>query len=59
VIAELFDLTTVRQPIVDQAADLTARLLSVMPVPDAPREVHVLPTELIVRGSTDPSRSVL
>jgi LacI family transcriptional regulator, repressor for deo operon, udp, cdd, tsx, nupC, and nupG len=58
VMAELFDLSTIRQPVVEQAAELMNRLLAVMSVTDAAPEVHVLPTELIVRGTTDAGRSV-
>lgn len=56
--AELMDLSTVRQPVIEQAADLTTRLLEAITEPDQEPQVHVLPTELVVRGSTDPSRSV-
>jgi LacI family transcriptional regulator, repressor for deo operon, udp, cdd, tsx, nupC, and nupG len=56
--AELLDLSTVRQPVVEQAEDLTARLLATITAPDAEPLVRVLPTELVVRGSTDPTRSV-
>jgi LacI family repressor for deo operon, udp, cdd, tsx, nupC, and nupG len=59
-IAELMDLSSVYQPVAEQALDITSRLLSVLggaPV-EGPTTV-VLPTELIVRGSTDSSRSVL
>ncbi len=58
VTAELFDLSTIRQPVVEQAAELMSRLLAVMSVAEASPEDHVLPTELIVRGTTDASRSV-
>jgi LacI family repressor for deo operon, udp, cdd, tsx, nupC, and nupG len=56
--AELLDLSTVRQPVVEQAEDLTARLLATITAPDAEPLARVLPTELVVRGSTDPTRSV-
>jgi DNA-binding LacI/PurR family transcriptional regulator len=56
--AALFDLTTVRQPVAEQASMLTRLLLQLMPTPGAGPHEHVLPTELIVRGSTDPARSV-
>jgi LacI family repressor for deo operon, udp, cdd, tsx, nupC, and nupG len=56
--AELLDLSTVRQPVVEQAEDLTARLLATITAPDAEPLVRVLPTKLVVRGSTDPTRSV-
>jgi DNA-binding LacI/PurR family transcriptional regulator len=56
--ASLLDLSTVRQPVVEQAEDLTSRLLDAIDDADAEPIVRVLPTELVVRGSTDPSRSV-
>jgi LacI family transcriptional regulator, repressor for deo operon, udp, cdd, tsx, nupC, and nupG len=56
--AELLDLSTVRQPVIEQAEELTTRLLAAITEPDQEPEVHVLPTELVVRGSTDPARSV-
>ena len=58
VTAELFDLSTIRQPVDEQAAELMARLLTVMSAIEASPVDHVLPTELIVRGSTDARRSV-
>jgi LacI family repressor for deo operon, udp, cdd, tsx, nupC, and nupG len=58
VTAELFDLSTIRQPVDEQAAELMARLLTVMSAIEASPVDHVLPTELIVRGSTDTRRSV-
>ncbi len=58
VTAELFDLSTVRQPVMEQAAELTKRLLSAMSATEASPEVHILPTELIIRGSTDSRHSV-
>jgi LacI family repressor for deo operon, udp, cdd, tsx, nupC, and nupG len=58
VTAELFDLSTIRQPVVQQAGELMARLLTVMSAIEEFPEDHVLPTELIVRGSTDARRSV-
>ena len=56
--ASLLDLSTVRQPVIEQAEDLTSRLLAGLTDPDIQACVQVLPTELVVRGSTDPSRSV-
>ncbi|HEY2985566.1 MAG TPA: LacI family DNA-binding transcriptional regulator [Jatrophihabitantaceae bacterium] len=56
--AELLDLSTVRQPVIEQAEELTTRLLAAITEPGQEPEVHVLPTELVVRGSTDPARSV-
>jgi len=54
--AELMDLSTIRQPVAEQAVDITTRLLSFIAAPDdVPAEEVVLPTELVVRGSTDPS----
>jgi DNA-binding LacI/PurR family transcriptional regulator len=67
--AELMDLSTVRQPVAEQAVDVGTRLLAAIAT-DAKvdndgghqsRAVTgdvVLPTEIIVRGSTDPSRTV-
>jgi LacI family repressor for deo operon, udp, cdd, tsx, nupC, and nupG len=59
-IAELMDLSSIHQPVAEQALDVTSRLLSVLS--SAPTEgptTVVLPTELVVRGSTDRSHSVL
>ncbi|MBV9594328.1 MAG: LacI family DNA-binding transcriptional regulator [Actinobacteria bacterium] len=58
-VAELFDLTTIAQPVVEQATILTSELLQLMPDLSARPHEEVLPTRLIVRGSTDPSRSVM
>ena len=51
-IAELMDLSTVRQPVAEQALDVTTRLLAAIAERRrvAPRPAVVLPTELIVRG---------
>ena len=49
--AELMDLSTVRQPVAEQAIDITTRLLAAIDG-DIERTNVVLPTELIVRGST-------
>jgi LacI family transcriptional regulator, repressor for deo operon, udp, cdd, tsx, nupC, and nupG len=56
--AELMDLSTVRQPVAEQALDIAERLIAVMADPDAERDAVVLPTQVVVRGSTDPARSV-
>jgi DNA-binding LacI/PurR family transcriptional regulator len=56
--AELLDLSTVRQPVIEQAEDLTTRVLTAITEPDTVPFVQVLPIELVVRGSTDPTRSV-
>jgi LacI family repressor for deo operon, udp, cdd, tsx, nupC, and nupG len=58
--AEIMDLSTIRQPVEAQAIDVTARLLAAVAAGD-PAAIDgdvVLPTELVVRGSTDPSQSV-
>lgn len=54
-LSELADLTTVRQPVAEQALDVTTRLLALIGSEDdeSPRDpAVVLPTELVVRGST-------
>ncbi|MEP7019299.1 MAG: LacI family DNA-binding transcriptional regulator [Pseudonocardiales bacterium] len=56
-IAELMDLSTIRQPVAEQAVDITARLLAAIDG-DIERTNVVLPTELVVRGSTDVTHSV-
>jgi LacI family transcriptional regulator, repressor for deo operon, udp, cdd, tsx, nupC, and nupG len=59
-IAELMDLSSIHQPVAEQALDITSRLLAVLGSgsTEGPRTV-VLPTELVVRGSTDASQSVI
>lgn len=57
--AEVMDLSTIRQPVAPQAVDVATRLLTTLASPA--RKVAgdvVLPTELVVRGSTDPSCSL-
>jgi DNA-binding LacI/PurR family transcriptional regulator len=54
-LSELMDLSTVRQPVVEEALDITTRLLAM--IADDADEAGldadvVLPTDLIVRGST-------
>ena len=56
--AEMMDLSTMRQPVPEQALDVSTRLLAAVASNEPRVEEVVLPTELIVRGSTDPSRSV-
>jgi DNA-binding LacI/PurR family transcriptional regulator len=58
-LAGLMDLSTIRQPVADQARNLTTRLLAAIGAVegDESPEAVVLPTELVVRGTTDPSRS--
>lgn len=54
--SELMDLTTVRQPVAEQALDVTTRLLAVIAEAEdqlARDPAVVLPTELVVRGSTE------
>jgi LacI family transcriptional regulator, repressor for deo operon, udp, cdd, tsx, nupC, and nupG len=54
-LSDLLDLSTVRQPVADQALDVTTRLLALIAEEDdvpARDPAVVLPTELVVRGST-------
>jgi DNA-binding LacI/PurR family transcriptional regulator len=58
-LSELMDLSTIRQPVAEQALDITTRLLALIAedsdeVPGRPDVV--LPTELVVRGSTVAAR---
>ena len=55
--AELLDLSTIRQDVAAQASSLADRLLGVLNG-STDTAVEVLPTELVVRGSTDPARSL-
>jgi DNA-binding LacI/PurR family transcriptional regulator len=57
-LSSLLDLSTIRQPVADQARELTERLLARVAGEEPEDEVSVLPTELVVRGSTDPTKSV-
>ncbi|HEV7203684.1 MAG TPA: LacI family DNA-binding transcriptional regulator [Jatrophihabitans sp.] len=55
-LSELMDLTTVRQPVADQALDVTTRLLALISeTEDALNRdpAVVLPTELVLRASTE------
>jgi LacI family transcriptional regulator, repressor for deo operon, udp, cdd, tsx, nupC, and nupG len=56
--AELMDLSTICQPVREQALDVATRLLASVTAGVGSAEDLVLPTELVVRGSTDPSRTV-
>jgi LacI family transcriptional regulator, repressor for deo operon, udp, cdd, tsx, nupC, and nupG len=57
--AELMDLSTIRQPVAEQALDVTTRLLGTVAAGNSDDATTVvLPTEMIVRGSTDPARSL-
>jgi len=59
VTAELMNLSTIRQPVAEQAVDITTRLLSRIAATDDDGAAEVvLPTELVVRGSTDPTAVV-
>jgi LacI family transcriptional regulator, repressor for deo operon, udp, cdd, tsx, nupC, and nupG len=54
-LSELMDLSTIRQPVADQALDITTRLLAVISDDDtdpARDPAVVLPTELVARAST-------
>ncbi|MDT4891224.1 MAG: LacI family transcriptional regulator, repressor for deo operon, udp, cdd, tsx, nupC, and nupG [Pseudonocardiales bacterium] len=55
--AEVMDLSTVRQPVAEQALDITTRVLAAIGRADVQPDAVVLPTELVIRGSTDASRS--
>jgi LacI family transcriptional regulator, repressor for deo operon, udp, cdd, tsx, nupC, and nupG len=58
-LSDLMDLTTVRQPVQTQALDVTTRLLALIADEgdELPRDPDVvLPTELVVRGSTATQR---
>ncbi|SOD73902.1 LacI family transcriptional regulator [Jatrophihabitans sp. GAS493] len=55
--AELLDLSTIRQDVSAQAGVLAKRLLNVLAGETETATAELLPTELVVRGSTDPSRS--
>jgi DNA-binding LacI/PurR family transcriptional regulator len=57
-LSSLLDLSTIRQPVAEQARDLTSRLLARLAGEKDDAEVCILKTELVVRGSTDPTSSV-
>jgi DNA-binding LacI/PurR family transcriptional regulator len=53
--SDLMDLSTIRQPVAEEALDITTRLLAIIndDTDEVPRDpAVVLPTELIIRGST-------
>ena len=52
--AELFDLTTVAQPIAAQGFLAAEMLLTSLADPGQPRPAVVVPTDLVVRGTTGP-----
>jgi LacI family transcriptional regulator, repressor for deo operon, udp, cdd, tsx, nupC, and nupG len=60
-LSEVLDLSTIRQPVREQALDITLRLVGAIGEDAEPDDTDdaVLPTELVVRGSTDPRRSVV
>jgi DNA-binding LacI/PurR family transcriptional regulator len=55
--AALMDLSTIHQPVVEQATNLTTRLLVSIADPSRIAASEVLPTQVVVRGSTDPRYS--
>jgi DNA-binding LacI/PurR family transcriptional regulator len=57
-LSSLLDLSTMRQPVAEQARDLTSRLLARLAGTQDAEDVRVLTTELVVRGSSDPANSV-
>jgi DNA-binding LacI/PurR family transcriptional regulator len=52
--ADLLDLTTVRQPVVEQGRVVARLLVDWLDSGQQPCATVVLPTELVVRGSTAP-----
>lgn len=58
-LSDLMGLSSVRQPVVEQAADVTSRLVSLIGE-DGAGEIDepavLIPTELVIRGSTDPAQ---
>jgi hypothetical protein len=52
------DLSTIRRPLVQEATDLTRWLLEAIEEPHPRPLTTILPTELVVRGSTDRTCSV-
>lgn len=50
--AELFDLTTVAQPVAAQGEMAAEMLLTALAEPDRPPPTVILPTRLVVRGTT-------
>jgi LacI family transcriptional regulator, repressor for deo operon, udp, cdd, tsx, nupC, and nupG len=57
--AELMDLSTIHQPVPEQALDAGTRLLAAVATPrNGADDDVVLATELVVRGSTDPAKTV-
>lgn len=56
--AELMDLSTIRQDVSAQASSLALRLLALIGGTTEVGSAQVMPVELVVRGSTDPTCSV-
>ena len=58
-LSDLMGLSSVQQPVVEQAADVTSRLVSLIGEDGAggiDEPAVLIPTELVIRGSTDPSQ---
>lgn len=55
-VAELIDLTTVRQPVREQGEPAGRMLLSILGGEETDHDV-VVPTQLVIRGSTAPPRA--
>jgi LacI family repressor for deo operon, udp, cdd, tsx, nupC, and nupG len=56
--AALMDLTTIRQPVVEQGMSAAQMVLAAVNNARVRPSVTILATQLIVRGSTDPQRTV-
>jgi LacI family transcriptional regulator, repressor for deo operon, udp, cdd, tsx, nupC, and nupG len=55
--AELYDLTTVAQPVAQQGVIAADLITAALEEPDRPQPAIVLPTHVVVRGSTGPPRA--
>jgi LacI family transcriptional regulator, repressor for deo operon, udp, cdd, tsx, nupC, and nupG len=55
--AELYDLTTVAQPVAQQGVIAADLITAALEEPDRPQPAIVLPTHVVVRGSTGPPRT--
>jgi DNA-binding LacI/PurR family transcriptional regulator len=58
-LSDLLHLSTVRQPVEEQAADVTRRLVALIAEDTSGANgdtAVVVPTELVIRGSTDPTQ---
>jgi LacI family transcriptional regulator, repressor for deo operon, udp, cdd, tsx, nupC, and nupG len=56
--SQLMDLSTIRQPVAAQAGELTGRVLAALNEPSTKPYDRIVPTDLVIRGSTDLARSV-